>query len=175
MLEHEAIEAVIVAVPLWAHADVVTQCFDAGKHVLCEKMMAWDVAGCERMMTRRRARPARCSKIGYQRHYNPLYRAAYDGVITTPAARRRVSRASRLAPQRQLAPRRRAAVARLRSVEVGISDIRPSVELAAVSAVFARIVCRARQPSAQRRELVPRRRAEGRAGIRRRVPLQGRT
>jgi predicted dehydrogenase len=80
MLEDEAIEAVIVAVPLWAHADVVTRCFDAGKHVLCEKMMAWDVSGCERMMTAAR-QAGKVFEIGYQRHYSPLYRAAYDGVI----------------------------------------------------------------------------------------------
>ena len=80
MLEDEAIEAVIVAVPLWAHADVVTQCFNAGKHVLCEKMMAWDVAGCERMMIAAR-KAGKVFEIGYQRHYSPLYRAAYDGVI----------------------------------------------------------------------------------------------
>ena len=35
--------------PLWQHADVTVGCLDAGKHVLCEKMMAWDVDGCERM------------------------------------------------------------------------------------------------------------------------------
>ena len=80
MLEHEAIEAVIVAVPLWAHADVVTQAFAAGKHVLCEKMMAWDVAGCERMIAAA-SKAGTAFEVGYQRHYNPVYRAAYDGII----------------------------------------------------------------------------------------------
>jgi predicted dehydrogenase len=80
LLEHEDVEAVIVAVPLWAHADVVTRCLDAGKHVLCEKMMAWDVAGCERMLRAAR-RAGRILEIGYQRHYSPIYRAAYEGVI----------------------------------------------------------------------------------------------
>jgi predicted dehydrogenase len=80
MLEHEYIEAVIIAVPLWAHADVVTQVFVAGKHVLCEKMMAWDVAGCERMIAAA-GKAGKVFEIGYQRHYNPVYRAAYDGII----------------------------------------------------------------------------------------------
>jgi predicted dehydrogenase len=80
MLEHESIEAVIVAVPLWAHADVVTQAFAAGKHVLCEKMMAWDVAGCERMIAAA-SKAGTVFEVGYQRHYNPVYRAAYDGII----------------------------------------------------------------------------------------------
>jgi len=80
MLQHENIEAVIVAVPLWAHADTVVQCFDAGKHVLCEKMMAWDVDGCRRMMQAART-SGKVFEIGYQRHYNPIYIAAYDGII----------------------------------------------------------------------------------------------
>src|SRR5262245_56892132 len=49
MLQKENLEAVIIATPLWSHADIVVGCLDAGKHVLCEKMMAWDEAGCERM------------------------------------------------------------------------------------------------------------------------------
>jgi hypothetical protein len=50
LLGKEDLEAVLVALPLWAHAEVTAECLNAGKHVLCEKMMAWDVAGCERMI-----------------------------------------------------------------------------------------------------------------------------
>jgi len=80
MLEHEDIEAAIVATPLWAHAAVVTQCFEAGKHVLCEKMMAYDAAGCEQMMSTAR-KAGKVFEIGYQRHYNPVYLAAFNGVM----------------------------------------------------------------------------------------------
>ena len=55
-------------------------CLDAGKHVLCEKMMAWDVEGCERMRQAAR-RTGRVLEIGYQRFYNPMYQAAYEGII----------------------------------------------------------------------------------------------
>ena len=82
MLQKEDIEAVVVAVPLWAHADVVVGCLDAGKHVLCEKMMAWDVAGAERMRDAAK-RNKRILEICYQRFYNPMYQAAYDGIIKT--------------------------------------------------------------------------------------------
>jgi len=80
MLLHEDLEAVVVAVPLWAHADVVVPCLEAGKHVLCEKMMAWDLAGCERMAAAA-IKANRVLEIGYQRNYNPVYEAAYAGVI----------------------------------------------------------------------------------------------
>jgi predicted dehydrogenase len=80
MLQKEDIEAVVIAVPLWAHADVTTGCLDAGKHVLCEKMMAWDVAGCERMRAAA-VRNRRVLEIGYQRNYNPIYQSAYTGIV----------------------------------------------------------------------------------------------
>jgi len=81
MLQKEPdLEAVIIAVPLWAHADVTVGCLDAGKHVLCEKMMAWDEVGCERML-QAAAKNKRLLEIGYQRNYNPTYQAAYSGVV----------------------------------------------------------------------------------------------
>lgn len=80
MLEKEDLEAVLIAVPLWQHAEVAAGCLEAGKHVLCEKMMAWDVAGCDRM-TAAAERANRVLEIGYQRRYNPVYQAAYDGII----------------------------------------------------------------------------------------------
>jgi predicted dehydrogenase len=80
MLQKEDIEAVLVAVPLWQHADVVVGCLDAGKHVLCEKMMAWDVAGCERM-AQAAERNRRVLEIGYQRRYSGVYLAALEGIV----------------------------------------------------------------------------------------------
>ena len=82
MLQREDIEAVIMAPPLWAHADLAVGCLDAGKHVLCEKMMAWDVDGCQRMRAAAE-RNRKVLEIGYQRNYNPMYQAAYDGIIKT--------------------------------------------------------------------------------------------
>ena len=80
MLEHEDIEAIITAPPLWMHADIVTACLDAGKHVLCEKMMAKTREGY-RAMIDAASRNRRVLEIGYQRNYNPVYRTAYEGVM----------------------------------------------------------------------------------------------
>jgi predicted dehydrogenase len=82
MLQKENIEAVIMAPPLWAHADLATGCLDAGKHVLCEKMMAWDVASCERMRDAAR-RNDKILEIAYQRLSSPMYQAARDGIFKT--------------------------------------------------------------------------------------------
>jgi predicted dehydrogenase len=80
MLQHEDLEAIITAPPLWMHATIVGDCLDAGKHVLCEKMMAWDRDGYHKMIDAAK-RNDRVLEIGYQRNYNPIYRSAYDGVM----------------------------------------------------------------------------------------------
>lgn len=80
MLQKEDIEAVLIATPLWTHADIAIGCLQAGKHVLCEKMMAWDVAGAQRMADAAQ-KNRRMLEIGYQRFYNPMYQAAYENII----------------------------------------------------------------------------------------------
>lgn len=80
MIAAEPLEAVVIALPLWLHAEVTSGCLEYGLHVLCEKMMAWDIAGCERMRRTAMERN-RVLEIGYQRYYNPIYQAAYAGVV----------------------------------------------------------------------------------------------
>jgi len=80
MLQKEDLEAVVMAPPLWLHAEMASGCLEAGKHVLCEKMMAWDLDGCRRMQEAAR-KSGRILEIGYQRFYNPVYQAAYEGII----------------------------------------------------------------------------------------------
>jgi predicted dehydrogenase len=80
MLQKEDLEAVIIATPLWTHAEITVGCLDAGKHVLCEKMMAWDVPSCHRMLDASR-KNKRVLEIGYQRFYSPIYQTAYEGII----------------------------------------------------------------------------------------------
>lgn len=80
MIAKENLEAVIIATPLWTHADITVGCLEAGKHVLCEKMMAWDIEGCRRMIDASR-KNRRVLEIGYQRFYNPMYQAAQEGII----------------------------------------------------------------------------------------------
>jgi predicted dehydrogenase len=84
MLQKEDIEAVIMAPPLGFHDDLAVGCLEAGKHVLCEKMMAVDAASCERMR-QTALKTGKVLEIGYQRTYNAMYQAAYDGLIKTGA------------------------------------------------------------------------------------------
>jgi hypothetical protein len=122
MLAKEDIEGVIVATPLWSHAEHTVTCLDAGKHVLCEKMMAWDVEGCERNAAGGAAHWPRAR----DRLSAVLQRDVPGGVRGHHQGRhagRHLHGAHRLAPQRQLAPCRRPAHARLRSVALGLQGL----------------------------------------------------
>lgn len=79
LLKQDDIEAVIIATPLWMHHPAAIDAMRAGKHVLTEKLMAWDVAQCKEM-----ARVAEAEKLllatGHQRHYSVLYDNAVDTI-----------------------------------------------------------------------------------------------
>jgi predicted dehydrogenase len=80
MLEKEDLEAVLVATPLWTHADIVIPCLRAGKHVLCEKMMAWDFPGLHRMKDEEK-KSGRILEIGYHRFHAAAYQASYEAIV----------------------------------------------------------------------------------------------
>jgi predicted dehydrogenase len=80
MLQKEDLEAVHLATPLWTHSTLAVGALNAGKHVLCEKMMAKSGAECQAMIDAAR-KNNRVLEIGYQRYYNPVYQAAYTNVI----------------------------------------------------------------------------------------------
>src|SRR5262245_5385511 len=78
MLEKEKeIEMVIIALPLHLHAPVAIDCMKAGKHVLCEKLMAWDIASCKKMIAAAEKYDVALA-IGHQRHYSLLYAHAQE-------------------------------------------------------------------------------------------------
>jgi predicted dehydrogenase len=80
LLKEERIEAVLIATPLWTHAEIATACLQAGKHVLCETAMAGDANGCRQMMDAAK-RSRRLLAVGYQDYYEPLYWAAYHNIM----------------------------------------------------------------------------------------------
>jgi predicted dehydrogenase len=77
------IEAVVIALPLHLHAQAAIDCMKAGKdrgkpiHVLCEKLMAWNVSQCKEMI-RVAEETDSCLSIGHQRHYSMLYAHAVE-------------------------------------------------------------------------------------------------
>jgi predicted dehydrogenase len=66
------IEGVIIATPLFLHAPIAIAAMRLGKHVLCEKLMAHNVAQCK-LMTRVAYETRSVLSVGHQRHYSILY------------------------------------------------------------------------------------------------------
>jgi predicted dehydrogenase len=78
MLDQEKdIEAVVIATPLVSHAPIVIDCLKAGKHVLCEKLMARTIGQCKAMI-KAADEADRILSIGHQRHYSMLYAHATE-------------------------------------------------------------------------------------------------
>jgi len=65
------IDAVYVATPVHVHALHAIGAAEAGKHVLCEKPMAMNVAECDRMIAACRANGVRLG-VAYYRHFYPV-------------------------------------------------------------------------------------------------------
>jgi predicted dehydrogenase len=72
VLEDPQVEAVIIALPLFLHAQVAVDALKAGKHVLTEKLMAHNVAQCK-VMGRLARQKRLVLAVGHQRHYSVLY------------------------------------------------------------------------------------------------------
>jgi predicted dehydrogenase len=84
MLKKETdIEAVVIATPLFWHARMAIDAMKAGKdrgrpiHVLCEKLMGWNVSLCKKMI-RTAEETGSILSIGHQRHYSMLYAHATE-------------------------------------------------------------------------------------------------
>ncbi len=85
--ENKDIEAVVIALPLSWHAkaaiDVMKVGQERGKpvHVLCEKLMAWNISQCKQMIDTAKKTGSILS-IGHQRHYSMLYAHAQEAIST---------------------------------------------------------------------------------------------
>lgn len=85
--EDKDIEAVVIALPLSWHAkaaiDVMKVGQERGKpvHVLCEKLMAWNIGQCKQMIATAKKTGSILS-IGHQRHYSLLYAHAQEAINT---------------------------------------------------------------------------------------------
>ena len=71
MLRDDDIDAIYIATPVDVHRDQTIAAANAGKHVLCEKPMALDVAECDEMVSTCENRRVRLG-VAYYRHFYPV-------------------------------------------------------------------------------------------------------
>jgi predicted dehydrogenase len=79
LLDDPNVEAVIVALPLHLHHQASIAAMRAGKHVLCEKLMAHNTAECKEM-ARVAKETGMILAVGHQRHYSVLYDNAVEQI-----------------------------------------------------------------------------------------------
>ena len=77
LLADGEIDAVYIATPVKQHAEQTIAAAEAGKHVLCEKPMAMNVAECDRMIAACAANGVKLS-IAYYRHFYPVIARAKE-------------------------------------------------------------------------------------------------
>ena len=84
LLELKDLEGVVIAAPQYLHAQIATDAFSAGKHVLCEKPMATTVADC-RQMIKASKEAGKVLQVGLQLRFHPkmvgIHRAIEEGQI----------------------------------------------------------------------------------------------
>lgn len=76
LLADPEVEAVLIATPLVHHGPMTLQALDAGKHVLVEKTMAYNVDECVQM-TEKAKQKGLVLQVGHMKFYNPLYWDAF--------------------------------------------------------------------------------------------------
>lgn len=76
MLDKEKdLEAVLIATPLASHAQISLDALKAGKHVLCESILAYSIEEC-RQVARAAKEGKQVFQVGHQRRCSPLYKHA---------------------------------------------------------------------------------------------------
>lgn len=79
MLEDKSIDAVVIATPLTEHYKIVMDAFDAGKHVFCEKSLAYTLDNAYNMYQKHLS-SKRVFFVGQQRLFDPRYIRAMEMV-----------------------------------------------------------------------------------------------
>ncbi|SOD73712.1 myo-inositol 2-dehydrogenase [Jatrophihabitans sp. GAS493] len=75
LIKDESVDAVLIASSDATHEQFVLACLAVGKPVLCEKPLAPDVAGCERILDTEIELGRQLASVGFMRRYDPGYLA----------------------------------------------------------------------------------------------------
>jgi predicted dehydrogenase len=77
MLDMTGLDGVLIATPLHLHARMCLDAFSAGKHVFCEKSLAYTIEECQAIADAYRG-SSKVFQIGHQRLFSPVFLRALD-------------------------------------------------------------------------------------------------
>jgi predicted dehydrogenase len=80
MLKEMRPEAVIIATPLFTHAEIALEAMDYDCHVFCEKTMTYSIAEADEMVAVSQKKGLVC-QVGLQRHANAVYEQAHELIL----------------------------------------------------------------------------------------------
>src|ERR1035438_960195 len=78
LLADKNVEAVIIAVPLFAHYQITKDTLQAGKHTFCEKSLVFKPEEIQALRALAAQYPKQVLQVGLQRRYSKLYQLAKD-------------------------------------------------------------------------------------------------
>jgi predicted dehydrogenase len=78
VLDDKDVQAVFIATPHYLHGPMAIDAIEAGKHVYCEKAMAYTIGENQDIVRLVKANPRLVFQVGHQRHYSPLYQKVKD-------------------------------------------------------------------------------------------------
>lgn len=77
MLDMPGLDGVLIATPLYLHARMCLDAFSAGKHVFCEKSLAYTIEECQAIADAYRG-SRKVFQIGHQRMFSPAFLRAHE-------------------------------------------------------------------------------------------------
>ncbi len=102
LIASDAVDAVVVSSPDPTHEELVLACLAARKPVLCEKPLALDGAGSQRVVDAEAVLGRRFVQVGFMRRYDPAFEqlrgAVRSGVVGVPRVVHCVHRNARAHP-----------------------------------------------------------------------------
>jgi predicted dehydrogenase len=76
LLADKAVDAVLIATPLYMHFPATKDALDAGKHVFCEKSLVFKPEEIHALRALSNAKPKQVLQVGLQRRYSKFYQTA---------------------------------------------------------------------------------------------------
>ena len=77
MLDMPGLDGVLIATPLYLHARMCIDAFASGKHVFCEKSLAYTIEECQAIADAHRG-SSKVFQIGHQRMFSPVFLRALE-------------------------------------------------------------------------------------------------